>query len=69
MQRERAKAAVETAGQIITATQLDKFVQAARRRMRGCDDDYRGIICGGSRSESRSHSCSRSPPFLKDKGN
>ena len=38
---ERSKAAVENAGQIITATQLDKFAKAARRRMRGSDGGYR----------------------------
>ena len=53
---EHSKAAVENAGQIITATQLGKFAQAARRRIGGCDDDYRGIICARLRSESRSPS-------------
>ena len=38
---ERSKAAVENAGQIITATQLEKFAQAARRRMRGSDGGCR----------------------------
>ena len=38
---ERSRTAVENAGQIITATQLDKFAQAARRRMRGSDGGYR----------------------------
>ncbi|MCG8592756.1 MAG: hypothetical protein MI785_00055, partial [Kiloniellales bacterium] len=32
---------VENAGQIITATQLDKFAKAARRRIRGSDGGYR----------------------------
>ena len=41
LQRERAKAAVENAGQIITATQLGKFAKAARRRMRGSNGGYR----------------------------
>ena len=38
---ERAKAAVENTGQIITATQRDTFAKAARRRIRGCDEGDR----------------------------
>ena len=38
---ECSKAAVENTGQIITATQLGKFANAARRRIGGSDGDYR----------------------------
>ena len=38
---ERARAAVETAGQSLTPAQLTKFASAARRRMRGKDGGFR----------------------------
>ena len=38
---ERARAAIETAGQSLTPAQLTKFASVARRRMRGKDGGFR----------------------------
>ena len=41
MDAERARAAIETAGQSLTPTQLTKFASVTRRRIRGKDGGYR----------------------------
>lgn len=51
---ERAKSAIQNAGQHLSPEHLRRMAVSARQKMRGNDGDYRGIICGRSRSESKS---------------